>query len=141
MKIFLVTSMAVAGLATAAFATGAYADDAMPATPGHAATFIATSANSNGNTLAAKPATASPTGTTGPTATMVDARPATASSEAAQPGMPNQEPGAASMQRTAGASSSVWKVGPDSYGFEGSVGGCHFNGDAGPAGYHVQKSC
>jgi hypothetical protein len=36
---------------------------------------------------------------------------------------------------------STWKTGRNSYGFEGSFGGCQFRGHAGPDGYHVDKAC
>lgn len=36
---------------------------------------------------------------------------------------------------------STWKTGRNSYGFEGSYGGCQFRGHAGPDGYHLDKAC
>jgi hypothetical protein len=36
---------------------------------------------------------------------------------------------------------STWKTGRNSYGFEGSYGGCQFRGHAGPNGYHIDKAC
>ncbi len=36
---------------------------------------------------------------------------------------------------------STWKTGRNSYGFEGSFGGCQFRGHAGPDGYHIDKAC
>ncbi len=35
----------------------------------------------------------------------------------------------------------TWKVGPNSYGFEGVSGGCHYSGSVSPSGYHLDRSC
>jgi hypothetical protein len=36
---------------------------------------------------------------------------------------------------------STWKTGRNSYGFEGTYGGCQIRGSAGPNGYHIDRAC
>ncbi|WP_020174804.1 hypothetical protein [Methyloferula stellata] len=36
---------------------------------------------------------------------------------------------------------STWKTGRNSYGFEGTYGGCQIRGTAGPNGYHIDRAC
>lgn len=35
----------------------------------------------------------------------------------------------------------TWKEGPNTYGFEGASGGCHYHGTVGPSAYHLDRSC
>lgn len=81
-----------------------------------AASDLATSTNGNAAALSAKPTMATSASTSmGPT-------------------------GAHGAAQSAGGSATAWKVGDKSYAFQGSMGGCHFSGDAGPDGYHMQKA-
>jgi hypothetical protein len=40
-----------------------------------------------------------------------------------------------------GGHGSSWRIGNRTYGFQGTLWGCHYAGHAGPHGYHLDKVC
>jgi hypothetical protein len=130
MKIFLMTCVATLALAGAAVAA-----DVGTATSDTAPFNSLTSVTNAANELAVKPVSSTkPAMDTNAMATM-GAKPAGTSPATAPSG---EIVGAATA---AGSDTSVWKVGQDSYAFEGSVNGCHFNGGGGPSGSHINNPC
>lgn len=82
-----------------------------------AATDLATSANGKANMLSAKPTVSNAATSMGPT-------------------------GAKGAAQATGGAATAWKTGDKGYAFQGALGGCHFSGNAGPDGYHLQqKDC
>jgi len=43
--------------------------------------------------------------------------------------------------RYSGGEGSTWKMGRDTYGFQGTYGGCTYRGHAGPNGYVIDSNC
>lgn len=64
-----------------------------------------------------------------------------APNQGTQPPAPNQRSGYRTARYYGGNQGSSWSLGGLRHGFEGTWGGCHYSGFAGPGGYKLNKAC
>ncbi len=122
--------------ASALFATAALADDLSNTDPNMQPAPATTATTESTSTPAPTPAPVATTTSMPDDKPKVDDKPLTADKAA-----PVQKKVDEHHAKYHNGEGSTWKTGRNSYGFEGTYGGCQFRGHAGLDGYHIDKAC